>query len=110
MLHHILALIIDLVVAGKMSMAAEEFVSSLKLLQQREQEREAGRGIMSLLIGIGQRLRLDERHSTAGNGRRISVLPIFPSTVATCIMSASTTASSIVACPIILLENCVNAR
>ena len=36
MLHHILALIIDLVVAGKMSMSAEEFVSSLKLLQQRE--------------------------------------------------------------------------
>ena len=36
MLHHILALIIDLVVAGKMSMAAEEFIASLKLLQQRE--------------------------------------------------------------------------
>ena len=36
MLHHILALIIDFVVAGKMSMAAEEFIASLKLLQQRE--------------------------------------------------------------------------
>jgi len=35
MLHHILALIIDLVVAGKMSMAAEEFVSSLEWLQKR---------------------------------------------------------------------------
>ena len=38
MLHHILALIIDLVVAGKMSMAAEEFVTALKLFQQRKQE------------------------------------------------------------------------
>ena len=36
MLHHILALIVNLMVAGKMSMSAEEFVSSLKLLQQRE--------------------------------------------------------------------------
>ena len=35
MLHHILALIIDLVVAGKMSMAAEEFISSLEWLQKR---------------------------------------------------------------------------
>lgn len=34
----------------------------------------------------------------------------FPSIVAMCIMSASTTASSIVACLIILLENCVSAR
>lgn len=34
----------------------------------------------------------------------------FPSTVAMCIMSASTTASSIAACLIILLENCVSAR
>ena len=50
------------------------------------------------------------RHSIAGNGRKISVLPIFPSTVAMCIMSASTTASSIAACLIILLENCVSAR
>jgi len=36
MLHHILALIVDLMVAGKMSMSAEEFIASLKLLQQRE--------------------------------------------------------------------------
>ena len=35
MLHHILALIIDFVVAGKMSMAAEEFISSLEWLQKR---------------------------------------------------------------------------
>ncbi len=67
MLHHILALIVDFVVAGKMSMSAEEFISSLKLLQQREQERETGRGIMSLLVGIGgERLRLAERCITEG--------------------------------------------
>ena len=42
MLHHILSLIIDLVVAGKMSMSAEEFVTALKLFQQRKQERETG--------------------------------------------------------------------
>ena len=36
MLHHILALVVDFVVAGKMSMSAEEFIASLKLLQQRE--------------------------------------------------------------------------
>ena len=35
MLHHILALVVDLMVAGKMSMAAEEFISSLKWLQKR---------------------------------------------------------------------------
>ena len=40
----------------------------------------------------------------------LSVLPIFPSTVAMCIMSASTTASSTAACLIILLENYVSAR
>ncbi len=40
MLHHILALIIDFVVAGKMSMSAEEFISSLKLLQQRDSRSE----------------------------------------------------------------------
>ena len=50
------------------------------------------------------------RRSTAGNGRRISVLPIFPSTVAMCIMAGSTTASSTAACLIILLENYVSAR
>lgn len=49
-----------------MSMSAEEFIASLKLLQQREQEREAGRGIMSFLIGIGQRLRLTERRIAEG--------------------------------------------
>ncbi len=61
MLHHILSLIVDFVVAGKMSMSAEEFVAALKLFQQRKQERETGRRIMSLLMGIGQRLRPSER-------------------------------------------------
>ena len=72
MLHHILALVVDFVVAGKMSMSAEEFVSSLKLLQQREQERETGRGIMSFLIGIGQRLRLAERRIAEGKRNMIA--------------------------------------
>ena len=35
MLHHILALIIDLMIAGKMSMAAEELISPLEWLQKR---------------------------------------------------------------------------
>ena len=72
MLHHILALIIDLVVAGKMSMAAEEFVTALKLFQQRKQERETGRRIMPLLIGIGQRLCLAERRITKGKRNMIT--------------------------------------
>ena len=72
MLHHILALVVDFVVAGKMSMSAEEFISSLKLLQQREQEREAGRGIMPLLIDIGQRLRLAERRIAEGKRNMIA--------------------------------------
>ena len=72
MLHYILALIIDLVVAGKMSMSAEEFVTALKLFQQRKQERETGRRIMSLLMGIGQRLRLAERSITKGKRNMIT--------------------------------------
>ena len=72
MLHHILALIIDLVVAGKMSMSAEEFVTALKLFQQRKQERETGRRIMSLLMGIGQRLRLAERRIAEGKRNMIT--------------------------------------
>ena len=48
--------------------------------------------------------------STAANGKRISVLPIFPSIVAMCITSVSTTAFSIVEWPIIRRANCVNAR
>lgn len=66
MLHHILSLIVDFVVAGKMSMAAEEFVTALKLFQQRKQERETRRRIMPLLMGIGQRLRLAERRIAEG--------------------------------------------
>ena len=72
MLHHILSLIVDFVVAGKMSMSAEEFVTALKLFQQRKQERETRRRIVSLLMGIGQRLRLAERRITKGKRNMIT--------------------------------------
>lgn len=72
MLHHILSLIVDFVVAGKMSMSAEEFVTALKPLQQRKQERETRRRIVSLLMGIGQRLRLAERRITKGKRNMIT--------------------------------------
>ena len=72
MLHHILSLIVDFVVAGKMSMAAEEFVPALKLFQQTKQERETGRRIVSLLMGIGQRLRLAEMRITKGKRNMIT--------------------------------------
>ena len=43
-------------------------------------------------------------------GGEFRSVPIFPSTVAMCIMSASTTASSTAAWPIIRRANCVSAR
>ena len=57
---------------SKTSMSAEEFVTALKLFQQRKQERETGRRIMPLLIGIGQRLRLAERRITEGKRNMIT--------------------------------------
>ena len=44
MLHHILSLIVDFVVAGKMSMSAEEFITALKMCIRDSLEHDADEG------------------------------------------------------------------